>query len=275
MRAIIILLGMQLLALGAENKSASPESIAAGKKLFASSCSVGYCHGAEGRAGRGPRLRDREWDRNYLFKVIDEGIPNSSMPAWHAKFSSDQINSIVAYILSIAREAPAAGSPERAPANDRPVDAPAAAVTSLTGNIAAGKTLFYDATNDRNCGVCHESGPDLAEFSHATPRELLQRILLPVNSKKTVEIVTNDGEKLHGIIVEENPARLRLLDLTEAGLPVTRTLQASQIAQRRAIDAKFVHDNFAATYTMRQLLDLIAFIKSGPGGPRVQLRDLF
>src|SRR5262245_59267694 len=59
-----------------------PQVIAQGSTLFAQSCSVGYCHGVAGKAGRGPRLRGREWDKNYLFKVTFGGIPNSSMPAW-------------------------------------------------------------------------------------------------------------------------------------------------------------------------------------------------
>ena len=36
-----------------------PQVVAAGEKTFAASCSVGYCHGKAGRAGRGPRLRGR------------------------------------------------------------------------------------------------------------------------------------------------------------------------------------------------------------------------
>src|ERR1700690_4037163 len=93
-----------LVAMMAQAQIPATEGIADGKKLFATYCSVGYCHGAEGRAGRGPRLRDREWDRAYLFKAIDQGIPNSSMPAWHGKLSHDQERLIIAYIFTIAKE---------------------------------------------------------------------------------------------------------------------------------------------------------------------------
>src|SRR5258706_14033402 len=55
-----------------------PQLIARGSVLFGQSCSVGYCHGVAGKAGRGPRLRGGEGDRNYLFKVTFEGIPHAS-----------------------------------------------------------------------------------------------------------------------------------------------------------------------------------------------------
>src|SRR5207247_142081 len=41
--------------------------VAAGEKIFALQCSVGYCHGAAGAAARGPRLRGRTFDKNYLY----------------------------------------------------------------------------------------------------------------------------------------------------------------------------------------------------------------
>src|SRR3989304_7975154 len=50
----------------------NPELISQGKELFAQNCAVGYCHGSAGRSGRGPRLRAREWDKNYLFRVSME-----------------------------------------------------------------------------------------------------------------------------------------------------------------------------------------------------------
>ncbi len=80
-----------------------PQVIASGATLFGKNCSVGYCHGSAGRAGRGPRLRGREWDKNYLFKVTYDGIPNSSMPAWKSRLTETEIGSIVAYILTLSK----------------------------------------------------------------------------------------------------------------------------------------------------------------------------
>ena len=79
-----------------------PAVVGAGRTLFARSCSVGYCHGAEGRAGGGPRLRGKQWEPGYLFRVTSEGIPRSSMPAWKGKLSQEEIWSVVAYMMSLS-----------------------------------------------------------------------------------------------------------------------------------------------------------------------------
>ena len=70
--------------------------VATGEKIFAQSCSVGYCHGAAGAAARGPRLRGRAFDKNYLYGVIRDGIPKSAMPAWKDRFKEDEIRATVA-----------------------------------------------------------------------------------------------------------------------------------------------------------------------------------
>ena len=76
--------------------------IKAGEHQFALSCSIGYCHGVGGSAGRGPRLKDRQWDKGYLYKTIENGIPGTSMPAWKEKLSQTQISAVVSYILSLS-----------------------------------------------------------------------------------------------------------------------------------------------------------------------------
>ena len=60
----------------------SPEAVAAGKKLFADSCSG--CHGANGEGGRGPNLaegrRIRRLIDKALFTSIRSGVPGTDMP---------------------------------------------------------------------------------------------------------------------------------------------------------------------------------------------------
>jgi putative heme-binding domain-containing protein len=275
MRQKSFLLAIVLTSQCAQAQIASPQGVAEGKKLFATLCSVGYCHGAEGRAGRGPRLRDREWDRNYLLKVIDAGIPDSSMPAWRGKLTTEQLTSIVAYILSISKEVTPAGAstPGRQP------DATGSAGRAIA-NVAAGKALFFDATNDRNCGVCHkfegaggDIGTDLGKIASQPARDILQRILVSreSSSRRLVEIVTKDGETLRGVLAEENASGLRVYDLTSPGPPVARTISLVDIAQRRSLDTNTAHDSFAATYTIKQLLDILTYLKSS----HVKLEDVF
>src|SRR5262245_12455110 len=130
----------------------SPQVIARGNALFAQSCSVGYCHGIAGKAGRGPRLRGREWDKNYLFKVTFEGIPNSSMPAWKDRLTDEDIGAVVAYVLTLSRltsdsaEAPVPAAPV---ASEQPTASgvssthfeSSSADAGLLGNPEKGKAL--------------------------------------------------------------------------------------------------------------------------------------
>jgi mono/diheme cytochrome c family protein len=73
-----------------------------GSTLFAATCS--YCHKRLQSAGgteAAPTLRDRAYEREYLFKMIAEGPPSRRMPAWKHQYSTDQIWKLVAYILSL------------------------------------------------------------------------------------------------------------------------------------------------------------------------------
>jgi putative heme-binding domain-containing protein len=263
----------------------SPASVDAGKRLFAVSCSVGYCHGAEGRAGRGPRLRDREWDRTYLFKVIDEGIPNSSMPAWRGKLSEDQMRSVVAYILSISKEIVQTGSSPQPPpeAATRQTAASPLSKAGVMGDPMKGKDLFFDAANDRNCGVCHkvggaggDVGPDLSRIADLPAREILHRIVLSPSPNPApnpaIELVMKDGETVRGILAGEKASGLRVYDLTSPGPPVLRSFDVADVAARRSIGLDIAHENFAAAYTVKQWLDIVSYVKAPA---QVSLGDLF
>ena len=65
--------------------------LAAGKRTFASTCA--NCHGLDGRGGeRAPDITERprvqQLSDDQLFKIIENGIPGSGMPAFHSLDSS-------------------------------------------------------------------------------------------------------------------------------------------------------------------------------------------
>src|SRR5256885_15735068 len=59
------------------------KAIEAGRALFANGCAA--CHGADGRGGRGPNLREKIFwhpvDDETLFKAIQKGISGGMPPA--------------------------------------------------------------------------------------------------------------------------------------------------------------------------------------------------
>ena len=100
-----------------------PSMVARGQTVFTQNCSVGYCHGVGGAAGRGPRLRGRNLPKDYLDRVTREGIPSSAMPAWKGRLSEDDIRAVVEYVavLSAATDAPPPMQPM--PAGEGPATA--------------------------------------------------------------------------------------------------------------------------------------------------------
>jgi len=70
-----------------------------GAALFTQSCAV-YCHGPKGIGGRGPRLRGRQFDKDYLFNTISNG--RDLMPPFKEIYTREEIWKLVAYVLSLS-----------------------------------------------------------------------------------------------------------------------------------------------------------------------------
>ena len=155
---------MIAIALLLAQSAAGPALIARGETIFAQSCSVGYCHGVAGAAGRGPRLRGRTFSKDYLYNVTRDGIPNSAMPAWKDRLKDEDIRAVVDYVASLSSATDAAP-----PANPMPPGIGPASLASFNGppQAARGHALFFDPARE-NCGACHSIagrgiaiGPDL------------------------------------------------------------------------------------------------------------------
>ena len=274
-----------------------PQLIARGSTLFAQSCSVGYCHGVAGKAGRGPRLRGREWDKNYLYKVTFEGISNSSMPAWKDRLTEREIGAVVAYILTLSKltsdsaEAPvpaAAATSEPAPASERSSTRPESSPTdiSLLGNPEKGRALFFDSSNDWHCAACHRIGgagasvgPELNGVKSKAVKDLFIDIVLPSArlspERPFLHVTTKSGEQIQAVKSEESPSHIKLYDI--GSLPaVLRNLPKDQIQKLDIQSRSAMPAKYGETYTVKQLLDIIAFLKAGGSGPAqtVNLNDL-
>ena len=291
---ILVLAGAPLWAPGAQQPGVDledPAVVGAGRILFARSCSVGYCHGAEGRAGGGPRLREKQWEPGYLYRVTAEGIPRSSMPGWKEKLSADEIWSVVAYVMSLsdpeksgATDAVSAAALE--PAESAPLPEGGKASAGLAGEPDKGRELFFDAADDLNCAQCHrtrgmgaEVGPDLSGLADRPARQILRDIVLPgarLSSQPVLfELTTVAGERLMVLKAGEQEQRIRFYDVTELP-PVRRTLRRDQVASLEPQPGSPMPDTYGQRYTLKQLLDLVSFLKaSGPGSSSaVRLEDL-
>ena len=236
--------------------------ITEGKRIFEMNCSVGYCHGLEGRAGKGPRLRDRVWSKSYLYSTVEKGIPNSSMPAWGGRLTSQSINAVVSYIISISHEQPAPEIQE-----DKSL---AVSIEPVIGkDVALGKELFFDPLKDRNCGTCHRvagSGapvaPDLPDVSGRSDEVLLRQIVKQPSHPELVRVEVKEGDTVCGIKVDDAHGVLHIYDLAGAGPPVLRTINRASIAMEAPCAGLNVHQTNSRDYTAGELASIVAFLKS-------------
>jgi len=80
-----------------------PNNIAAGHRKFNATCTQ-YCHGKDGRIGRGPELRNRpDLSADQIHSTIMNGKRDSAkiMPAWKGQLDDTTIWQLTAYILSL------------------------------------------------------------------------------------------------------------------------------------------------------------------------------
>lgn len=239
-------------------------NMAAGEKIFAQSCSVGYCHGAAGAAGRGPRLRGRAFTADYLYRVIADGIPNSAMPAWKGRLDETQIRAVVSYVMSLA-----SATEPAPPANPMPPGVGPAALSRFNGPPQAerGHELFFDASHDMRCGVCHALGgrgiaigPDLGNSRDVAAG------MDAAHSQHVLAAVLNDGEKFPALLAGQEGDRVKLYDLSVPP-PVLRTLNRAEI-KSMAQDAGWSHQALLSGYTAAQLNDIVAYIRWAVTGLR-------
>src|SRR5262249_15177095 len=109
-----------------------------GEAVFASTCAVGYCHGAKGSAGGAPRLAARGFDQNYIATTVARGIPGTAMAAFGSALPRADLAAVVAYLETLNGIA----SPSLAALQASPATA---AEAPLSAEAARGRALFSDA----------------------------------------------------------------------------------------------------------------------------------
>ncbi len=240
---------------------AQPAVVARGEQVFAQSCSVGYCHGVAGAAGRGPRLRGRSFAKDYLYSVTRDGIPSSAMPAWRGRLKDDDIRAVVEYVASLA-----SATDPAPPANPMPPGVGPATTASFNGPAQAGRghALFFDAARD-NCGACHSVGgrgiaigPDLT----ALPVKPADDVMTAIRAERSQHVVVarlKDGEQFPALRAEQSGEQVRLYDLTSTP-PVLRTLDRGELLSLTEYPA-WRHSDFAKSYTPAELNDIIVYLR--------------
>ena len=243
------------------------EFAGSGAPLFAKNCAVGYCHGSQGAAGRGPRLKARHWHSTALYNVIHDGIPDTTMPGWSAILSREEIWAVTAYVISL-------GTGEFEPASGKLEIEEQTASGELSADAKRGRALFFDLTNEKRCAVCHRVGsrgsvigPELrAAASKKSAAELRRDITDPGTAiakgfEQTV-VAATDGKMIAGIQKHRDEERIQLYD-TAALPPPLRTFYKDQIKSISERPTSSMPDGYGEMYSSDELDAIIAFLKSG------------
>ena len=291
----------------ASSESVDQARAVAGAPVFAQACSSDYCHGSAGTGGGGPNLRERPFTSAFLTRVIAEGVPRTPMPPFDGKLTPDQIGQVVAYVLSLGAARPGAVDDvgagtagrgrERTPGAAAPALAPPAPASvsasrhaggeDVRGDAASGRGIFFDAGQTQNCRFCHtvghwggDVGPDLTNAATRTARDLFLGIVAPRAVREsrfaTVVVTLRDGRRIEGVKRDDTPDAVRVHD-TSSVPPVLRTVLKSDVAAIAEVDRPAMPGDYASRYSLKQLLDLVAFLKAADPASRsgISLMDIF
>ncbi len=245
----------------------SPALIAEGSVLFAKSCAVGYCHGSEGRAARGPALRDRVWDPHEFHRITANGLPGTSMPGWQGVLPDLGVWAVTAYVLSLANDPPSGQSA----LIELEGGAEPAARAALSAEAARGKDLFFDLTRQRRCGVCHELdglgtsvGPNLALAASAKTADEWTRDILDPGAEiaygfEQVQLELRSGERLEGVLEEETESQIRIYDSASVPPPL-RFVAKRGVLRQRTQQRSAMPDDLGSVYTAEEIAAIVAYL---------------
>ncbi len=240
-----------------------PSLVSSGEIIFAQSCSVGYCHGIAGSAGRGPRLRGRKLDRDYVERVTLEGFPDSGMPGWKDRLSREGVAAVVAYVMSLSSltEPPSMVLP-------MPPGTGPAAFPEFTGSphTKKGRALFFDATRFTHCATCHSVGdrgipigPDLTNLSQMDSDQFVSSVRSR-RSQHVLRATLENGETFPALRSEYKDKWLTMYDLTSP-LPVLRSFDPSQVISLIET-TDWAHETVAHQYDDEELRAILPYLQA-------------
>src|SRR6266852_3457374 len=241
-----------------------------GESQFRANCA--FCHGLGARGGgRGPDLtRAPKHHGNTdaeIFHNIHDGIAGTAMPAATnggigVGMSDEEIWQVITYLHSVEKKASAAE----------------------TGDAAHGKELFYGAAA---CGTCHmvngkggRLGPDLGSVGSSRSFEALVESMRNPSKRlaggiseplkdfsqeyETATVVTADGTKLQGVVLNEDSFTVQMLDTREQ----LRLLDKSKLRSYEKTRESLMPEYDTKTLPDKDVKDLIAFLlaASSQGG---------
>ncbi len=265
---LVCLVAASSAAAQAKNPYAGDAKVAKlGEFEFRANCA--FCHGLGARGGgRGPdltRTPKKHGDSDAdIFNTINNGVPGTAMPPNGATqqgvgMTEEELWQVVTYIRSVEKKA-----------------------STVSGDANHGRELYYGSAA---CGTCHmfkgkggRLGPDLTGAGTARSTEYLTESLRKPSRRlaqgiieamkefteeyETVNVVTNDGTKYQGTLLNEDSFTIQFMDMREKvhsfDKASLKSLQKSRKSLMPAYDEKVLPE--------KDLQDVLAFLVGGGQG---------
>ena len=223
----------------------NPKSIAAGAKLYSTSCAG--CHGPDGSGGRGPNLVSRAlWhplSDEAIFNAIRNGVPGADMPA--TKLPDDQTWNLVSFIHALT-----------GPASENQVP----------GDVSAGEQIFWGAK--AGCGNCHSirgkggrMGPDLSNIGNRPLAAIHEAIVEPSKDlsllgNEAVTVTLKNGTTIKGIARNRSNYSMQVID--DKG--VLHMISMTDVKELTTSARSLMPDDYAKRLSSGELRDLLAYL---------------
>lgn len=218
-----------------------------GKQTFAANCAV--CHGLDGKGGeRAPNIVDKPRAQrlpdSQVFRIVQDGVPGTGMPAFHALRSSE-ITAVIAYLRTLQ-------------GMDK--------THSLPGDPGRGKTIFLSKAG---CSRCHmvagEGGfvaSDLSAYASTHDgTQIRKAIITPSPNSKLVTATVRGGQKYVGRVRNEDNFSLQL-QTPDGGFLF---LSKPDIAGLESNSQALMPSDYASTLSPAELNDLVSYLMSVAG----------
>jgi cytochrome c oxidase cbb3-type subunit 3 len=231
---------------GSRKKDSKP-TLVSGRQTFASTCA--NCHGLDGRGGeRAPNITERprvqQLSDAQLFKIIENGIPGTGMPAFHSLESSD-IEAVVTYLRTLQ----GTGKPVKLP-----------------GDPARGQTIFLGKAGCSGCHMVAGKGgfiaSDLSVYARAhTAEQIRNEITTPPNHDHRARMATatlRSGERCTGRVRNEDNFSVQLQTLDG----IFHFLVKSELEELEYSSQSLMPSNFGSTLSPDELNDVVSYLMS-------------